>query len=242
MVSSADAQRLRQAQIAVRRLAERDLTAFFGSLNLARPEAARDALLEYVPFLVQQYGESAAAVAADWYDEVRAAESVPGRFRALAQPSPYQSAVEDTVRRAAGSLFTDSPAATLTALTATSGKYVIAASRQTIAYSSDRDPRARGWRRVTRPGSCGFCRMLAGREGAVYTRQSVHFASHDDCNCASVPSWDPNAPEVDVPQYEGSLRTTALRLRASAGDQSAARQLEQHNALVQRAIGEYTTA
>lgn len=231
MVSSADAQRLRQAQIAVRRIVERDLTAFFGSLNLARPEATRDALLEYVPFLVQQYGDSAAAVAADWYDEVRAAEAVPGRFRALAQPSPYQSGVEDTVRRAAGSLFTDAPAGTLTSLLAPVGKYALAAGRQTIATSTARDPRASGWQRVTRSGACRFCRMLAGR-GGVYREATAHFASHGDCNCAAVPSWDPGAPEVDVALYKASARTTRM----------SPAQREQHNALVQRAIGEYTTA
>lgn len=228
MVSPAEADRLRQAQIGVRRLVERDLTAFFASLDLSRPEVARDALLEYVPYLVETYGDSAAAVAADWYDEVRSAESVPGRFRALAQPSPYQSAVEETVRRAAGSLFTDSPAGTLTALLAPSGKYVLAAGRQTIATSTARDPRASGWQRVTRVGACGFCRMLSGR-GGVYREATAHFAAHGDCNCAAVPSWDPNAPEVDVALYKASQRTTLM----------GPDQRERHNALIQRAIGEY---
>jgi hypothetical protein len=230
VVSRAEADRLRQVQTAVRQLVERDLTSFFGSLDLARPEAARDALLEYVSYLVERYGGSAAAVAADWYDEVRAAEGVRGRFRALAQPSPYQSGVEDTVRRAAGSLFTDSPTATLTSLLAPAGKYVLAAGRQTIATSTARDPRASGWQRVTRSGACRFCRMLSGR-GAVYREATAHFASHGACNCAAVPSWDPDAPEVDVTLYKASQRTT----------QMSPAQREQHNALIERAIGEYTT-
>jgi hypothetical protein len=238
MVSRADAERLRQAQAGVRALVERDLRAFWESLNLSRPEAARDALLAFLPALVDAYGESAAAVAADWYDEMRAAERVPGRYRAHLQDSPYQDAVEPTVRRAAGALFTDSPGDALAALTATSGKYVLAAARQTIVYSTDRDPRASGWERVVRSGACKFCAMLHGR-GAVYKESTVHFAAHKECNCAAVPSWDPDAPEVDVSQYEASRRMTALRERAASGDADAVRQLEKHNALIQRAIDEY---
>ncbi|GEL47412.1 hypothetical protein CHO01_25280 [Cellulomonas hominis] len=245
MVSQADGERLRQVQIAVRKLVRRELTAFFDYLNLSRPEAARDALLEFVPYLVEKYGDSAAAMAADWYDELRAAENVPGRFRALAQPSPYLDGVEGTVRRAAGSLFTDTPTAALGVLLGTTEKYVLAAARQTITTSADRDPRASGWRRITRAGACDFCVLLAGR-GAVYKEHTVHFAAHGgatggECNCAAVPDWDPDAPEVDVKLYEASVRTTAWRLAAARGDQRAVERLAQHNALIQRAIAEYVT-
>jgi hypothetical protein len=238
MVSPSDAERLRQAQAGVRALVERDLRAFWESLNLSRPEAARDALLAFLPALVDAYGESAAAVAADWYDEQRAAERVPGRFRALLVVPDERVAVVETVRRAAGALFTEKPTDTLTAVTAAAGKYVLAGARQTITTSTARDPRASGWERAVRSGACGFCRMLHGR-GAVYKESTVHFAAHKECNCAAVPSWDPNAPEVDVSQYEASKRMTALRERAATGDADAARQLEKHNALIQRAIDEY---
>jgi len=51
--------------------------------------------------------------------------------------------------------------------------------------------------------------MLVGR-GAVYKRESAFFASHGDCNCAAVPSWDRGAPEVDVELYSASRRTTGM--------------------------------
>lgn len=186
----------------------RDLNAFWSSLNLGNPERARNALLEYIPLLVARFGENAAAVAADWYDEARAAEAVPGRFRATMADSPYLDASEPLVRRAAGALFTDNPSEALAALSSKVPKYVLAASRATITTSADRDPRASGWQRVASGGACDFCRMLAGR-GAVYKESSVHFASHGDCNCAAVPSWDPNAPEVDVGLYAASRRKTS---------------------------------
>lgn len=229
MPTPADVAILRSMQDDIRVLVVRDLEALFASLNLSRPEAVRDALLEFVPVLVQTYGEQSASMAADWYDDVRAAERVPGRFRASMRPSPYLDATEGTVRRAAGALFTDNPVGALTSLAAVTPKYALAAGRETITRSSDRDPQAAGWKRVTRSGACEFCRLLAGREGAVYSKASVHFASHNDCNCAAVPEWDPNAPEVDVDVYKASERTTRM----------TPEQREAHNARIRQAIDEY---
>ena len=229
MVSRASADRLRRAQAGIRSLVERDLNSFWGSLNLNRPEAARDALLEFMPVLVQSYGESAAAMAADWYDETRAAERVAGRYRAAMVVPDETVAIEETTRRAAGALWTDAPNEALAGIVAKAGKYALAGSRQTIAHSTSRDPRTSGWQRVTGAGACDFCTMLAGR-GGVYKESTAMFASHGDCNCAAVPSWDRNAPEVDVRLYEASQRTTHMTPAQKAN----------HNALIQRAIDEYT--
>ncbi|MBK0296290.1 hypothetical protein IAE22_29520, partial [Bacillus sp. S34] len=52
------------------RLTEHD--AFYEeSLDLTRPESARDELIEFVPQLVREYGDVAATVAAEWYEQVR---------------------------------------------------------------------------------------------------------------------------------------------------------------------------
>lgn len=227
MVSAADTARLRAAQVGVRRLVERDLSSFFMSLDLSRPERVRDELLRFVPVLVRAHGESAAAIAADWYDDLRAGERVPGRFRAVMVGSPYLDATEGTVRRAAGSLFTDTPGLALTTLLPSMGKYVLAAGRQTIAASTFQDPQASGWQRVVRAGACNFCRMLHGR-GAVYRESTAHFASHKSCNCAAAPSWDRDAPEVDVRLYEVSKRTSAM----------TPEQREEHNARVREYLAD----
>lgn len=234
MVSRASADRLRRAQAGIRSLVERDLNSFWGSLNLNRPEAARDALLEFMPVLVQSYGESAAAMAADWYDETRAAERVAGRYRAAMVVPDETAAIEATTRRAAGALWTDAPNDALWMIAGRAGKYALAGARETVSHSTFRDPAASGWQRITSPGACNFCTMLAGR-GAVYKKETVNFAAHGgakggECNCAAVPSWDRNAPEVDVRLYEASRRTTHMTPEQKAN----------HNALIQRAIEEYT--
>lgn len=233
MPTSAETEALRQLQEDIRALVIRDLTAFFGSIDLDRPEAARDALLEYVPFLVATYGEQAASLAADWYDEVRSAEGIGGRFRAAMDVPDESEAAEGLVRRAAEALFTDSPLLALPMIQGKAALYALEGARQTVMTSTIRDPRASGWRRVTREGACRFCRMLAGR-GAAYKESTVHFAAHGgaeggECNCAAVPDWDPDAPEVDVFLYEASRRTTGM----------TEAQKSRHNEAIRRAMDEY---
>ena len=214
MVASADIEEFRLAQSGIAARVKRDLAAFWTSLDLSRPERARDALLEFVPVLVQVYGEAAAVVAADWYDEQRAIERVPGRFRAvMAAPmaTPY---VQQRVRFAAHHLFTDAPGQMLAFLDGATEKYALQAGRDTIRGSANRDPQAVGWHRETRPSEtfasgCGFCRVLAGR-GGVYKRETAPFAAHDDCHCVAVPSWDADAPEVPADAYVASVRTAGM--------------------------------
>lgn len=209
MPTPSDGARLRAAQVTLRRLLVAEFEQFFGALDLTKPEAAREALLAYTPALVDRYGVAAASVAAEWYDELRAAEGIPGRFRAAAIVPDESVAIRETVRRAAGHLFTDNPNLTLLGISSKAGKYALDGSRATVTTSSIRDPRSSGWQRVTRAGACRFCRMLAGR-GGVYREASADFASHDDCNCAAQPSWDAEAPEVDVKLYEASKRTSTM--------------------------------
>lgn len=218
MVTATAAQEFRLAQVGIGSLVERDLAAFWSSLDLSRPELARDALMAFVPSLTQTYGESAAVVAADWYDEMRAAAGAPGRFRAVMFVPDTTEVAERTVRRAAAALFTDNPGETLWMINGKATKYALAGSRQTIITSTERDPRTVGWQRVTRPGACDFCQMLAGR-GGVYKRTTVAFAAHGgarggQCRCAAVPSWDQDAPEVPAGAYRESER--AYRLPSTA--------------------------
>jgi hypothetical protein len=182
-----DTEALRTAQSGITALVERDLTDHWSSLNLSRPEAARNELLRFVPALVESYGESAASVAADWYDDQRAAARISSRFRALAAAPTKAELIEAQVRFGAGHLFTATPEETLAFLLGSAQKYTLAPARQTVSQSAIRDPAAQGWARVTH-GGCEFCLMLAGR-GAVYSEASVDFEAHGHCKCAAEPVW-----------------------------------------------------
>lgn len=221
---------LRSTNADITSLALRDLRSFWSSLDLGRPEAARNQLLRFTPQLVAKYGEIAATVAADWYDDLRFEADVPGRFAAEMADVASSERVAARARYAAGHLFTENPEATLALLDGAVQKYVLEPSRNTIVRSVARDPKATGWARHTRADGCDFCRFLAQR-GAVYKEATARFASHDDCNCTSAPSWDPDAPEVDVKAYVASRRTSTM----------SPAERDEHNARARDWINAYIT-
>lgn len=227
-VSDAEATKLRDLQLGAGRLIREELTLFFGSLNLERPEAVRDALLQFVPTLVQRYGEGAAAVAAEWYDDVRSGLNIRGSFRARVSGPTEAEQVDRMVRFAAQHLFTETPALALAAIAAPATRYVVERGRLTIVNSTNADRQSRGWERRARADSCSFCKALA-RRGEVYTQHSAAFASHNDCGCMAVPSWEPNAPGVPVDLYEASEATAGM----------SPRQLTRHREQVRTLVAAY---
>ena len=236
-VGLSDSAWLKQEQIGVWSRADRDLQSLFRSLNLGNPKRSRDVLLREVPQLTSVYGEQTAVLAADWYDELRYIEGVPGRYRArMADPFP-EAFVQKRIRFGAGHLFTDTPSQMLPFLLDAVQEYVLQPGRDTIQRASINDPEAAGWQRVTSPGACDFCQMLAGR-GGVYKRSTATFAAHGNCNCSAAPSWDKSAKEVPVEAYVASERMDKLRERASAGDAKAQELLDEHRARVRTHIAQ----
>lgn len=210
MVTTAQARTLREIQTGVAALVRGELDGFFGSLNLEKPEKVRDALLQFLPILVNRYGQGAAAVAADWYEDVRAGQNVRTRFRAQIADPVAADRVERAVRFAAGHLFTATPALALPALRAPLERYVIEPARITIMQATEKDPDAYGWSRRTSPSStCPFCRALAAR-GATYRKSTADFAAHNDCGCIAVPNFNSKAPEVPAAAYLASSRTGGM--------------------------------
>lgn len=206
MVSVAD---LRAATSFNLQLAERDLAQFFGAYAGADPIELRDALLEFYPDFVQVYGEQGAELAAEFYDEARAAARASGQYRAsLAPPVPQEQAV-GAAKWAIGPAFEDNWDLALQQLVGASTRLIQQQGRDTMRWNVDRDPTAVGWRRETRAESCLFCRMLADR-GGVYSKESAYFAAHDNCRCVVAPSWDPSARRASVPDFRASERTARL--------------------------------
>ncbi|WP_353809084.1 hypothetical protein [Agromyces sp. SYSU T00194] len=219
-VSREAATEFRTSLVGMRRLVEQEISTFVHTYRDARDDewwktsSASEEFALVMRGIVERYGEAGAAFAAEWYDDARATVQASGRFRAELFASSYLDAVDGTVQRALfQQVVSDDPddvtAAIIKTLQSTIPKYTLDAPRRTIMQNTSRDPQAQGWQRVTRAGACSFCDMLAGR-GGVYKRETVHFASHGDCNCGAVPSWDPSAPEVDVELYEASKRTTRM--------------------------------
>ena len=188
-----------QANDGIAGLVERDLRAFLGALNFDNPAAVQAALFEYVPVLVAQYGDVAASVAADWFDELRAAEGVRGRFRAPLAPLVP---LEQVNARLGFATRPDGPlwAGQVDTLTAFLGmmanEYVLQPGRDTVMQAAHKDNAA--YARIPEPGACKFCLMLSSR-GFIYAKdtagQSKKF--HGKCRCNAMPVWDETKARVE---------------------------------------------
>lgn len=188
-----------QANNGVADLVERDLLDFLGVLNFERPEAVQRALFDFIPSLVSEYGDVAASVAADWYDELRAAEGVAGSFRApLAPPVPLEQVNGRLgfATRASGPLWLGD-SATLTAfLGMMANEYALQPGRDTVMQAAHKDKAA--YARVPEPGACKFCLMLASR-GFVYSKATAGGTKkfHGKCRCNTLPVWDETRARVE---------------------------------------------
>lgn len=76
-------------------------------------------------------------------------------------------------------------------------RLVLEGDRQTTTQTVAANDSVAGWRRVGGGSSCPFCLMLIGR-GAVYSKRTATFESHDRCGCTAEPLYrrDPEPPEV----------------------------------------------
>jgi hypothetical protein len=170
------------------RLAKNDLTVLWRHATSA--DNAQALLLDVLPDLVAVYGSTAASLAADWYDDLRDAAEVSGRFTAIAAETAPRGQIDALARWGIGPLFSADPdyADALTLVSGGMQRLISNAGRDTVTGSSIADPKARGWARDG-AGDCAFCSMLIDR-GAVYSEDSADFEAHDHCQCAAVPVFD----------------------------------------------------
>lgn len=179
-------------------LANRDLSALWRQVNDAAQ--ARTALMDVLPALVATYGQAAAALAAEWYDQARLKAATSGAFTAI----PVEPSDRGAQALAGWATATATDMGSLHALIEGGLQRRIADSaRETIMGSTVADPKARGWQRQAE-GGCAFCQMLAGR-GSVYSEAGADFASHDHCRCIAVPAFD-GEPRTVKP-YSPSARS-----------------------------------
>lgn len=194
-------------------LAAADLRELWREVSTA--SEVRDALLEVLPALTETYALASASIAADWYDELREQAEVRGRFSAITADLG-DLGTDELARWGVAPLFTDSPDRRRAQTLIDGGLQlrIANASRDTITESTYADPQARGWQR-TGSGACAFCRMLIDR-GAVYSRGTSRFASHDHCNCQAIPVFGGQPLPVDP--------YTKSRRRISDADRARVRQ------------------
>lgn len=189
---------LRQAFADLNILAARDLGRIWRALQ--EGDNAAEALHDILPALIDLYGQAAATVAADWYEDLRESKGVGGRFSAI------PADIADTGAHALIGWALDAGSSDGSRLALLEGgmqRRVVNFGRFTIMQTSLADPAADGWQRLGQGDNCVFCDVLISR-GAVYSKRTVDFGSHDDCNCVAVPAFRGEAREVK--KYKPSLR------------------------------------
>lgn len=159
--------------------AERDLRALWR--QVASADEASVALYDVLPSLIETYGQAAAVVAADWYDDTRDRAGAKGRFRAFPALVP-ESGAPSLIGWAA------SQATSLeTMLPLVMGgvqKRIANVSRFTVADSAIADSGSEGWVRVGF-GECDWCQQYI--DGEVRTVAGYDFDAHDWCQCDAEP-------------------------------------------------------
>lgn len=183
----------RVAQSAIRDAARRELEQWWASAYGPGmdPVVARASLTEMLAYLSRKYGDAAAGVAADLYDDMRASAGVEGAFRAVLADAVPAGQVEASARWAAGPLWRAEPdgAAVLRAASAVTDRWVKRAATGTVYGSAVRDPARPRVARVPRgTATCAFCVMLASR-GAVYVSAGSAGGVrrfHGGCDCETV--------------------------------------------------------
>lgn len=193
--------------------------------------AVRSALFAAAPLIVGDYIDGAAALAFDWYTELREEAGVTkphalrlvtsvdaDRIAALTADatSALRREVDDIAQAMQGSI--DHLASSLLA-------EVMDGFRETVTENAAEDPEAAGWKRFAQPGACKFCKMLADR-GAVYRRETARFAAHGafvggkrtggDCMCIAGPAFGGKDEwaEATPMQYVASQRRRTAKQRA----------------------------
>lgn len=204
---------VRQEIIDLAAASDAEIAAIFRTMTAATAEEVRDRLLDELPGLGANYELASGSLAADWYDDLRDAAEVSGRFQAIVAPLAEDEQWSALVRWGVGPLFQSAPDMTAAQSLVQGGtqRLMANAHRNTIIESSLADRKAAGWARYGNGDTCTFCRMLIGR-GAVYKDSTAKFGAHDHCNCVAGPSFDDSS---SVDGFLGSSRPRSIDARSA---------------------------
>lgn len=233
MATPAEVAAYRSSQQDVVTLAQRELTGWWATLDLADARSVVAALEAFLLGLVGAFGTAAGSVAADWFDEQRELAGARGLYRAsLADPLPDEQ-VRAVARWAGGPLFgAGDPGRALDLTSGAVQRLVQQGGRDTLHRAVLDDPTEPRWARMPQGvTTCAWCRMLASR-GAVYLDRDSAGGDdnrwHSECDCQPVPVWDGQELPYDADAYlqeytnaraaaGGNPRAIAAQMRRDLG-------------------------
>ncbi|MGH3437092.1 MAG: hypothetical protein ACRDRL_29010 [Sciscionella sp.] len=150
-------------------------------------KASTPKLVAAVEAIVTHYGRASTQAALTDYRNQRRAAGVVGRVKLPTAPTPSHDDVQGLVEHSLSPMYGPVDATVTFKVRETLAdeveRMVLDQSRGAIIGAVHADPEAKAWARVTEPGACSFCRLLATR-GAVYrSDKSADFRAHLACRC-----------------------------------------------------------
>ncbi|MEV7466114.1 hypothetical protein AB0O20_06315 [Streptomyces kronopolitis] len=209
------ASRQRAIQRGLTRLLLRDMKKLRRLIVASRLKSSVPSWIDAVRVLVDQYGQTAASAAADFYDSQREAAGVPGNFTVPLADPPPDDQIDLSMRWATKDLWPrdadvatevqsrpieERMAAAQVKAEQAAQRLVVDQGRQTLRQAVQQDRGAVGYARAAALGGCSFCKLMASR-GMVYKSADSagrdandRFSGdasvakfHNDCHCAIIP-------------------------------------------------------
>ena len=184
----------------VSRAAQKEINEFFALLDLSQPELVRDALLRFVPAIVDKYGTVAGRLACERYEALRE-EQVGGGYSAVSASLPTTDYIASVVRSQADQLWSDDPSVMASTCGEIASRLIAQQARNTTMANVDQE-NSGGRRRVrycrvpTGPTTCAWCIMLAGLGWQYRSSATAAASGHAHCDCVIEPSWEEH-PSID---------------------------------------------
>lgn len=198
--------RYRQRNLALRAVTLRDLQRLWPRLDPQEASRSYAPFVAAVGLLLQRDRARANALAVEYLRTFRSAAGITGRLTVAAAPVTLEEERLSTAllvtsliayNKARSSGRSESEALDVAFVTTAGAvtRLMLESGRTTVRDSLAQDEQAIGWRRVTAPGACDWCLMLADR-GAVYSARTAGFSAHDHCACSVEPAYGGNRQAV----------------------------------------------
>lgn len=174
-----------------------------GAWSLWDPSSLRESVPAFrtaVDAVVQHYGR---ATAAQSLQHFRALRQDAGATSPLTVP-PVPPVPEGFVDQAVVEAFSEAEAdiqKAMADLDAQAEQLILDQGRKQTMSAVKVDRFSKGWARITNPGACSFCLMLALRagKGLLYTSvRAANFKAHPNCRCTAEPVFGHYEPTAAV--------------------------------------------
>lgn len=176
-------------------------TALFAALRRLWPTLEPDRLQKTYPTFVRgaaavtgRYSQAAVSLNADFYDAMREQAGLGSRFSVPVIEPLAGPQIEAYLKKATADFLAEAEVETAKIVEsiqreadATMQKVVMDAGRNELIAAIEGDREAHGWARVTKPGACAFCLMLATRGPVYLAKQTASFEAHKSCHCTVQP-------------------------------------------------------